>query len=143
MKDLKNKLISLSLALTMISSLSGCKTTDLSLETTKKDEKLVGEIYEEDLRYCYIVEVNEYNQRKLYFVYDKNKTSDNVYEIVKSLCNTNGEIENIIPFQYFVDIFGEEKELYTSNDIEMILHETEKEYYSIKEDKDVKKLEQK
>lgn len=143
MTERKKKIIALSIAASLMAGLSSCKKQELDLKINNetKQEELIGLLYENDLDYCYIVETNELNIRKLYFVFDKTRTETNIIDIVKMLCNTDAEIISILPFEYFVDLFGEEKNVYTTNDINMILHEIEKEYSDIKKDEEVKKLE--
>ena len=76
MKEIRKKIIALSLISTMITGVTACKKYELEVNTNPvtQEQELVGKLKKEDLKNCYIVEVqniNGFTNLLLYYDYSK------------------------------------------------------------------------
>ena len=133
---MKEKIIALSLAFTLLTGLSACKKKEMTLvtNTETKEEQLSGNLYIDELQYYYIVESYDKDGYViLSLVYDKYNNKD--------LYTQCGEVISILPFKFFIKEYGLNKAVYTSDEVEKILEFTKENYNKYKESKKVKKLE--
>lgn len=143
MKDIRKRIITFSLLGTMLTGLSACNKNELriKLNPVTNREEITGKIKKEDLKKCYIIELeDEKGFTDLLFFYDNKDNRKYVENKVEEIYGEYGDVITIVAFDNLQEKYLIDKEIYNGNDIENIYIEVVKNFDMIKYNSDVKKL---
>lgn len=149
MNNIRKKIIALTLAGTMITSLTGCNKLDAKLNETTKQYELTGKISKNSLKDSYyIVEIitiddkSELYLGKGYYssVIDDIYTKNELTIMDKGFKSDYGYVNAIYDILPFITYYGEDKKEYTAEEIVEIFELIKKDYSNIKNNDSIKKL---